>query len=745
MKFLLICSFLCFTMVNSLNAQTLIKGKVRTPKGKPVPGASIALKDSYDGATSDSLGNFEFETTEKGAWLIQVSAIGFKQLEQPLEIGNQSITLDLVLREAVDELKAVVVTAGSFEASDAKRTTVLSAMDVVTTASANADVTGAIRTLPGTQQVGEKEGLFVRGGSGEEARVFIDGTLVNNFFYTSLPDIATRGRFSPFLFKGTVFSSGGYSALYGQALSGALILETIDLPEKTTASIGISTVGLSGGYQHLNEKKNASWGLNYGYTNLLPYFELFKQRPDYFRVPAFHYGDANFRVKTSKTGMLKFYATFQQNELGLRQPDIDSSALKNAFSLTNYNVYANLSWKERLGKKWKIYIGTSYSTNKDDIQNQLEDPDNKASQIEEPPFVTKSFDMVSKSDLLQVKTVIDRSLGTGLSAWRIGGEWLYFSDNLRYRDTFSVHTKPQDQFKAAFTEADIYITNDLAAKIGLRAEQSSLMDRANLAPRFSMAYKVGLKGQASLAYGVFYQKPERNQLIINPSLQFTKASHYIANYQLMTGDYTLRLETFYKEYEDLVKTHPKMSNNGRGYAKGIELFWRDKKTVKNVDYWFSYSYLDTKRDYLNYPGMLQPNFAANHTASLVVKKFMTKWKMQVNASYSFATGRPYYYFAYDPNREVYTVGAQGKTMPYNNMGLSLNYLPTIGKDKAKAFTVWVFSVTNVLNQKQIFNYNYSYDGRNKLGVRPAANQFFFLGCFISIGVDRTQDIINSNL
>jgi hypothetical protein len=33
------------------------------------------------------------------------------------------------------------------------------------------------------------------------------------------------------LFKGTVFSTGGYSALYGQALSSALILESIDLPE----------------------------------------------------------------------------------------------------------------------------------------------------------------------------------------------------------------------------------------------------------------------------------------------------------------------------------------------------------------------------------------------------------------------------------------------------------------------------------------------------------------------------------
>jgi hypothetical protein len=68
---------------------------------------------------------------------------------------------------------------------------------------------------------------------GEETQQFIDGTLVNNPYYTSVPDIATRGRFSPFLFRGTVFSTGGYSALYGQALSSAVILESIDFPERT--------------------------------------------------------------------------------------------------------------------------------------------------------------------------------------------------------------------------------------------------------------------------------------------------------------------------------------------------------------------------------------------------------------------------------------------------------------------------------------------------------------------------------
>src|SRR6202012_6198529 len=95
----------------------------------------------------------------------------------------------------------------------AKRGRVLSPLDVATSAGSNADITAALKPLPGAQQIGEQEGLFVRGGAGYEAKQFIDGSLVNNPYYSSVPDIAQRGRFSPFLFKGTVFSTGGYSAL----------------------------------------------------------------------------------------------------------------------------------------------------------------------------------------------------------------------------------------------------------------------------------------------------------------------------------------------------------------------------------------------------------------------------------------------------------------------------------------------------------------------------------------------------
>src|SRR5690606_25333216 len=215
------------------HSQLTISGKVMDKKAG-IPGVSIVLVDTYDGATSDSSGNFSFTTTEKGNFKISATAIGYKPFIQDITLATENIQLDILLKEEITELKAVVITAGSFEASDSKRGTVLNSIDIATTASANADVTGALKTLPGAQQIGESEGLFVRGGTAGETKTFIDGTLVNNFFFSSVPNVAQRGRFSPFIFKGTVFSAGGYSALYGQALSSAVILESIDLPEQSS-------------------------------------------------------------------------------------------------------------------------------------------------------------------------------------------------------------------------------------------------------------------------------------------------------------------------------------------------------------------------------------------------------------------------------------------------------------------------------------------------------------------------------
>jgi vitamin B12 transporter len=745
--------FLGFLMIMLLAStgngfsQVTVSGKVFSRK-QPVAGASITLKDTYDGTTTDSSGNFSFGTTEKGDRLIVISAVGYKPFEQRISLSGRPISLDITMKEEVTELNAVIVTAGTFEAGDKKRAAVLTSIDIATTAGSNADITAALKTLPGTQQVGEQEGLFVRGGAGYETKQYIDGNLVNNPYFSSVPDIASRGRFSPFLFKGTVFSTGGYSALYGQALSSVLLLESIDLPEKSEIDASISPIVLGVGTQQLAKNKKSSFGVTYNYVNVGLYFALVKQTPDFFTMPQFHNGDANFRIKTKNGGMFKYYTTFAFSNLGLRRPDIDSSYLKDAFSIKNRNWYNNLSYRENIGDGWKMTLGASFSTNLDKIQQQVQDGNNQPKQFSPSVYWmnSKNFTLDNLQTLALGRAVFEKKLG-GLNALRFGSEYWHTNYQLKYKDSAF---KQVDDYIAAFAEASIYLSKELAAQVGARFEHSSLINKSDIAPRVSLAYKTGKSSQVALAYGIFYQKPESQQLFSSANVGFTKSVHYIANYQRVSNQRTFRVEAYYKKYQDLIKQEPigfnyySYNNSGNGYAKGIDIFFRDKKTIKEFDYWISYSYIDTKRDYLNYPGQLQPNFVAQHTASLVTKKFFTEIKSGFNLTYSWASGRPYYNILPDGNNKFY-IADRGKTKDFNSFNFSAEWIPSLGKQNPKAFVVWFVSVNNILGTDQVFGYNYSYNGAAKSPVTPTAKRFYFIGCFLSWGVDRTQDAINNNL
>lgn len=733
----------------SLQAQVTIKGTVKDNKNNPLAGVSIAIKDSYDGTTSDSAGRYSFSCYDKGQQTLVVSMIGYKTAELSIKIETVSLTMDVILKEEVSELTAVVLSAGTFEASDRKRAAaVLDPIDIVTTASANGDITQALKTLPGAQQVGESEGLFVRGGTAAETKTFIDGTLVNNFFFSSVPNIAQFGRFSPFIFKGTVFSTGGYSALYGQAMSSALILESIDLPERSSANLGLSVIGGSAGYQHLSKNNRSSFGASYSYTNLAPAFAVIKQKQDYSTVPNYHNADANFRIKTSKTGMLKYYGYFSSNDLAFTVNSIDSLGYLDKFGVANTNHFHNLSWKENLPKRWKINLGFSYTNNHDEIQSGMQ---NSAKQdVVLGNLEAKKFDLDIKGNYVNAKLVLEKKF-KGLSGIRFGTEYNYSKDRSEYTAYDGQHYPGglRDNIVSAFAESDIYATNDLAVKGGLRLEHSAILDKVNLAPRLSLAYKLSKGSQASLAYGIFYQNPERRYLPSPNDLTFMRADHYILQYQKVLNQQSLRAELFYKKYHNLVKTgvvgftETAINNNGYGEASGFELFWRDKRSIKNFDYWISYSLLDTKRDFLNFPAAITPNFAAKHTASLVMKKFVQKLKTNFNASYNYSSGRPYYNIQYDGSSYKFT--DRGTIPDYHNVSFALNYLPSIGKKEAKSFAVYVLQVSNIFNIRQTYGYQYSWNGQRKEAIVPTSRMFVYIGAFISFGVDRTNEVIDNGL
>lgn len=337
---------------------------------------------------------------------------------------------------------------------------------------------------------------------------------------------------------------------------------------------------------------------------------------------------------------------------------------------------------------------------------------------------------------IHTKLVVEHSVSDQFEI-RIGSEIIHrYYEADRYNEVLgnSEELSFREILSATFAEGEYYISNKVVAKAGGRFEYVNLNQSATVSPRLSLAYKPGKQGQFSFAYGSFTQSAQNQYLRFNTQLQPETAQHFIVNYQVVTDRKTFRIEAYQKEYRNLVKfntTNPTViSNAGKGNARGIELFWRDSKTIKNVDYWLSYSFLDTRRLYLDYPIAATPTFASAHNFSAVYKHFISKWKSQLGFTYSFSSSRPYY----NPNRPA-SQFHEDRTPAYHDLSANIAYLP-------KNNLIVYLSCTNLLGRDNIFGYQYS-TATNALGqfesraVRQAANRFLFVGVFITLSKNKS--------
>ena len=697
----------------TLLAQHTISGRVTDSKNNPIEGANIYLEGTYDGASSDAQGKFTFETAEEGMQTLVVSMLSY---ETHYEAGDISFFTDMEVKllESFNSLDGVTLTAGTFEAGDNSKASVLKPLDIVTTAGAAGDFVAALQTLPGTTTVNEDGRLFVRGGTADETQVFIDGLRVFQPFNATANNTPTRGRFSPFLFKGISFSTGGYSAEYGQALSSVLLLNTTDVPVQEQTDISIMSVG--GGIGHTkiwNEEQSLS--LNINYINLSPYEELIPSTQGVRWISPYESisGETVFRSKGEKS-MFKLYTGFNHANLDIEQEDINFDDFVR-FRLKNNNLYFNASYKYYFENDWSLTSGASIAWDTNDIGIMEDQVDTKET-----------------SSHLKLKARKNFSNRFDLS---FGAEYFHTDYDETFEDASNnlFENGFVDGLWAAFAESDIFLSHQFAMKLGVRAEQTSLLDEFQLSPRASLAYKPWENGQFSLAYGDFYQRPLTEVVKFDAEVGMERATHYILNYQYINNGKTFRAEAYYKDYDGLVQFNTEMpqfnsvyTNAGGGYAQGIDVFWRDSKSIKNLDYWASYSYLDTERQYRNFPEQATPNFAPKHNFSLVTKYWVNDLRSQIGFSYAYATGRPYD----NPN----TAGFMGeRTRPFNN--LSFNWAYLIDQQK-----ILYFSVNNVLGTNNISNYQYANtpnsDGVfDRRAITPPADSFFFVGFFWTISTD----------
>ncbi len=709
--------FLLLFIIYQGNAQE-INGVVTDSKNTPISGVNVYIEGTYDGSSTDENGKFSFSTEETGTQLLVASYLAYETFTFYADISEMT-NVTIVLRENVNALDAVVISAGTFAAGDNSKINALSALDVVTTASALGDFVGAFQTLPGTTTVSEDGRLFVRGGDAEETQIFIDGIRVFTPYTPSANNTPTRGRYSPFLFDGFSFSTGGYSAEYGQALSSVLLLNTVDEPNQDKTDIGIMSVGASVG--NTQKWSKSSLSVNVSYINLAPYNAIFKDRNTWHTPYQGGSGEAVFRQKFNN-GLLKLYTAFDSGKFELTQEDINISEGVR-FKTKNGNFYTNASYKGTLENNWFLLSGLSYTIANNKIGIQALQINNQENSFHGKLKLKKRFSNRFKLSF--------------------GADYLatLFKERLENPFVINENTEFKNNISAVFTEADVFFSKKLALKVGLRAAYSEALKNFDVSPRLSLAYKTSKKSQVSFAYGDFYQNPNADILKYTNQLKPQKTSHYILNYQYNNERRIFRAETYFKDYMDLVKYDTQFAqsnsiynNSGAGFAKGLDLFWRDGKSIKNIDYWVSYSFLDAKRDYKNYIMEARPNFVNTHNFSVVGKYWIEDWKSQIGLSYTFASGRTYT----NPNQPGFL---NAETKSYNSLSVNWAYLMSPQK-------ILYVSINNVLGFRNINGYQYAnspdVNGNfARRSLQPAADQFFFIGFFWTISEKGTDNQLDN--
>jgi hypothetical protein len=711
-------SILFLLMSFSVHAQTVVKGRVVDQQNAAVIGANVYIDGSYDGSVTDENGYFQFKTSETGVKTLIISYLSYDTFKKTGDVSALS-DLTVKLKESVTSLDAVVITAGTFEAGEKARVSVLKPLDIVTTAGAAGDIIGALTTLPGTQTVGEDGRLFVRGGEANETQTFVDGMRVAQPYGPTANNTPTRSRFSPFLFNGVSFSTGGYSAEYGEALSSVLSLNTIAEPTQNQTDISLMTVGLGLGKTQKWDKQSVTFNLSY--INLGPYQKVVPQDLDWNKPVQSGGGEIVYRYKF-KNGLLRAYAAFDGSRLDINEEDINLSD-KVRFALNNRNTYGNITYKGALGKDWMIHSGVSFGqgTNKIDInQDKLSNTENAV-----------------HAKLKLTRTISDRiSIYGGL-------DYFYTDFDEKYTEAMG-ETFPLgyvNHLGAAYIESDIFLSKNLAFKVGGRASRNDLLDEIHFNPRASMAYKVSKNSQFSFAFGDFTQMPNADVIKFNQNINSERVQHYILNYQYNKEGRLLRTEAYVKDYKNLIKYNTfrpqynsAYSNDGSGFARGFDVFWRDSKTFKNTDYWVSYSYIDSEREYQNFPTQATPSFIAKHNMSIVTKHWIDKLQSQIGFSYSINSGRPYH----NPNENTFM---NGKTKAYQNLSFNWAYLMSQQK-------ILYFSISNIMGTDNVFGYQYANtpdsEGQyNRRAIGQPADRFLFLGFFWTISADKNKNQLNN--
>ncbi len=687
-------------------------GTITDEAEKPLLYANVFLKSNLSGAISDENGHFTIKTNSGGIDTIICKYMGYETYIKRIIIDRtQKLDINIKLKPQSTELNEVQIVSNAYTSGDKKGVT-LSSLDVVNTPGAAADILRALQTFPGVSTVTDGAGLFVRGGDVSETAVILDGAYLYHPYKYESPNGGYFGQISPFLLKSTFFSTGGFGVEYGNSISGVLVMRSSDLPELRKIDLGVSlaSAGVKIESPLINDKLGVAISTNY--TNSTYMFKLNGHNKEYSKFPENYDLNVNLFYKYSDAGSLKLFLFHEADKVGVAY---DNTVEEVYYNGANKSNLANLAWKHLASSKLSFNGNIALSTY---VQN---------SDLGDATINDKNL-------LYQARLSCYYEFLSGIHS-KLGIDFFNNEDDFEGLFLKSVYEPglPDSllnidvQYKskklALYNRWDFTLFDKFTYSFGIRDEFESKSNQNVFDVRNALVWNFFNFWNLTISFGKYHQFPQANYLDLyvgNPNLKSFWSKQYISGLEYHKNSDIFRLEFYYKKYEDLIldDTIKNYSNNGYGYAKGIDIFFMKK--WERIDCRLSVSLLDTKRKWKDVPVLAPTMYDIRLNINTVINyKLNNSWN--VTAKFGYSTGKPY------------TSSAQTfydkRTPDYHTLDLSLNHLIFTQKNH----TIIIFAAANNLyGRKNIFGYRYSTDYSERVPVVSSMLQNFYFGINFTI-------------
>ncbi len=595
------------------NAQTFtLSGKVVDKENDPLPGASVLIKETKQGTSTDFNGLFQFKVSQ-GSYTLSISFIGFKTIEKTVVLSeNTSVEIILVSEENV--LDEVLVKAVRANSNIPVTYSNLSKKEIAKR-NLGQDIPILLNYLPSvisSSDAGAGVGytyLNVRGSNGERINVTINGIPYNDAeshgtFFVNLGDFASSTE-NLQLQRGVGTSTNGAGA-FGASLN----ILTDAVSEKAFGEIS-NSFGSFGTRKHnvkfstgrLNDHFEVSGRVSNIYSD--GYIDrAFTDLKSYFLQGS--YTDENTLIKVLVFGGEE--QTYQAWN-GLTPAQLAQNRRQNALTYENetdnyQQDHYQFHWNEQLNDNWSTNLGLNYTqgagffeqykTNEKaaDFNNLIVDgSDVIVRRWLDNDFYVANFNLNYEDEDLSLISGISYSNYTGDHFGEvIWGNNLTPNTNIRDRYYFSDARK--NDF-SIFSKATFSIDEKLSAYIdlqgrfvnyqtgGLTSDRVPISVNANFNffnPKLGFIYKIADENSLYLSYARANREPNRNDFENGVSTHET-LDDIEFGWRYKSDKFRLNTNVYFMNYKNqLVLTGaldgvgaPIRATSGKSYRLGLEI------------------------------------------------------------------------------------------------------------------------------------------------------------------------------